>query len=221
MYDDIKKLESVKHHFKSNYFLQSHDVEEEYGLLIHRLRKSDTTLIEDDHQDRDINHGVYIDIYPLFNCYNKGFKRAWMSKLILLCRLFAYNAPPKNKKGIVQSISNIILKTIPQSLKRRVVKWGVSHIQKIKETGYITTAVDLFDSVVYKKDWFRSVCMIDFDGIMLPVPIEYDIILKSIYGDYMKLPPVEKRCVHHNYLFLDLDRPYTDYKGIYYSNKAN
>ena len=38
----------------------------------------------------------------------------------------------------------------------------------------------------------------EFEGHMLLVPIEYDKILKSKYGDYMKLPPKESRKTRQN-----------------------
>lgn len=36
-----------------------------------------------------------------------------------------------------------------------------------------------------------------FEHLELPIPNDSDKILRSIYGDYMKLPPVEKRVSHH------------------------
>ena len=36
--------------------------------------------------------------------------------------------------------------------------------------------------------------------------------LKSFYGDYMTIPPENKRASHHFY-FLDLDKPYDENQG--------
>ena len=40
---------------------------------------------------------------------------------------------------------------------------------------------------------------------------EYEKWLTQIYGDYMQLPPVEKRIAHHFAECIDLDKPYTAY----------
>lgn len=38
----------------------------------------------------------------------------------------------------------------------------------------------------------------EFEGKTYKIPIGYDDYLKTVYGDYMKLPPVEKRVTHHS-----------------------
>ena len=37
-----------------------------------------------------------------------------------------------------------------------------------------------------------------------------------MYGDYMTYPPKEKQTVKHHTEYIDLNSPYTKYKGIYY-----
>ena len=44
---------------------------------------------------------------------------------------------------------------------------------------------------------FEGTVEVEFEGVKLKAPIGYDRILRSIYGDYMQLPPEEKRVTHH------------------------
>ena len=46
------------------------------------------------------------------------------------------------------------------------------------------------------EDWGEPVTM-EFEGRKVPMPKEYDLILRLIYGDYMKLPPEEQRRPAH------------------------
>ncbi len=49
------------------------------------------------------------------------------------------------------------------------------------------------------KSNFKDVIMMPFEGISVPVPVGYDNYLTSVYGDYMKLPSIEKRVSHHDF----------------------
>ena len=41
--------------------------------------------------------------------------------------------------------------------------------------------------------------MYDFEDIKMPLPANEDEKLRNMYGDYMQLPPVEKRKNHYPY----------------------
>lgn len=47
-----------------------------------------------------------------------------------------------------------------------------------------------------RRSWTVPTVEMMFEGIMLPMPCNYDAILTSMYGDWRKLPPPEKREVH-------------------------
>ena len=48
-----------------------------------------------------------------------------------------------------------------------------------------------------KKVWFDGFEYAPFENTQFRVPIGYDEILKAIYGDYMRLPPLEQQVTHH------------------------
>lgn len=50
----------------------------------------------------------------------------------------------------------------------------------------------------YPKQWFDKTIELPFEDIVIPVPAEYDRILTQFYGDYMQIPPKEKR-IRHNF----------------------
>ncbi len=49
----------------------------------------------------------------------------------------------------------------------------------------------------FPREVFESYSTLEFEGYQFPVYAAWDTILKAHYGDYMQLPPEEKRKVHH------------------------
>ena len=58
-----------------------------------------------------------------------------------------------------------------------------------------------------KKEWFADTIYMKFENIQIPVPIGYDEILKTIYGDYMT--PVKAPTMHGT-VFFDVERSYKE-----------
>ena len=60
-------------------------------------------------------------------------------------------------------------------------------------------------------EWYGEGKMMSFSGIPCRVPVEYEKWLTQVYGDYMQLPPPEKRVTHHDTEVMDFEKPYTEY----------
>lgn len=48
----------------------------------------------------------------------------------------------------------------------------------------------------YERKWYTQLSKYSFEDMMLPGAKDYDGYLRVKYGDYMELPPNEKRKVH-------------------------
>lgn len=54
-----------------------------------------------------------------------------------------------------------------------------------------------FIKEITKKEYFSAAVEVEFEGEKFAVPIEWDKYLTQVFGDYMQLPPIEKRVAHH------------------------
>ncbi len=57
---------------------------------------------------------------------------------------------------------------------------------------------------IFPKAWFADTIAVPFEDFEINIPVGYDNILRQMYGDYMQLPPVEKRITRHYHYFVDL-----------------
>ena len=60
----------------------------------------------------------------------------------------------------------------------------------------------------YRKSDFNETEMMSFEHVQIPVPVQYDAILRNEYGDYMQFV---KGGSAHEGLQMDPDRPYREY----------
>jgi len=60
-----------------------------------------------------------------------------------------------------------------------------------------------FKKQTFEKDIYDEPVLVMFEKKQFYAPKNWEFILKQIYGDYMKLPPVEKRGKRHNVVKID------------------
>ena len=53
---------------------------------------------------------------------------------------------------------------------------------------------------IWRKEDFDEVINVTFEDREYLAPKGYDNILKSLYGKYMELPPIEKQVTHHDFI---------------------
>ncbi len=89
-------------------------------------------------------------------------------------------------------------------------KYILTREYEMLETNFVTEAQGKFVTCfllpfyepVFNTEWFENNgnCVeLTFEGNQYTVPCYYDLVLETIYGDYMKLPPKEKQTTHHTY----------------------
>ena len=120
---------------------------------------------------------------------------------------------PKRKrtlKSFVASLAaRILYPTVRSALLARE-KW-IKALPKSNTYASYTSA--WYYKEIIPKDWFGEDTFLEFEGIRARVPKEYDKWLTVVYGDYMQLPPEEKRIPHHYADVIDTSKPYTFYKN--------
>ena len=183
------------------------------------LRDKRTTMIKPYQKDLDLVHGITIDIFPLDGC-PKGSRRKIQLFWALVYQLYCAQLVPTNHGRTIQTIGRILLGLVPGKHLRYLI-WSFAEKRmtrySISECDFLTElcAGPKYIRNVYPKEYFLKSITMPFEKYLMPIPIGYDGYLKTVFGDYMKLPPEEQQVPPHD-AFIDTDKPYTEYKGIEY-----
>lgn len=177
------------------------------------IRDANTTQVKPYQEHLDVPHGVALDVFPL-DGYPKGaVQRKLQCTWALIFSLYRSQIIPSKHGAFKKYVSKLLLFMIPsQTLKYYI--WNFAQKQMIKyefeDCEHITElcAGPGYMKNKYQKESFMSAIFVEFEDTTLPIPIGYDSYLKIAFGDYMKLPPIEKQKPHHDSLKLDLHKSY-------------
>lgn len=219
--DYEKFLEKGQALLEKKYFIQNYKTDPEFVLNFTKIRNSETTFIEKTSKNRNINHGIYIDIFPL-----DGFPRKKVDyiKTKIFDTLYGYQVDKYffYEEKIKENFFKHIAKKIFSDMLYR--KKSLREIQDKKEKMYkkykytdsekIISYCGMYGKKeIMPKKYFDEGKKVFFEGIEVIAPQEYDLYLKQFYGDYMKLPPKEQQVTHHYNEIIDLENSYKKYIG--------
>lgn len=159
----------------------------------------------------DCGMGIFIDVYPydgLGSDYNDALDRLTRSsqymKDIVLSVVKRLDVPRSNNwKGKLSYtfswLQHHLLGPSHYYKKQEEVFKGLSGYNSSKYVGPLAWFFAKPERVLFEKDLFDDLIKVPFGKYMFYVPRDYDKLLSQEYGDYMQLPPVEKRIYHHQY----------------------
>ncbi len=195
------------------YFLQCGKSDPEYLNCFAKIRNSNTTYLETSVRNRKINHGVFIDIFPLdfYPDNEKKQKLLLLKKKVLNSRIsLLYYNERKNKSFKIKLIEAIIKFLYPSC--RMAVKDRDKLYKSVKNGSFVANHGGAWGiKEIVPVEWYGEGIFLEFEGLTVRAPIEYDKWLTQVYGDYMQLPPEEKRCPHHYVDVIDFKKSYREY----------
>lgn len=189
------------------------------------IRDNYTTFINRHSANDDICHGLALEIMPIDSCPKSKLAGAFQMLNAMIFSLFNAQRLPDNK-GKLLRVASSILYCIFFSKGMRYAIWRFAEKRMVRykwdECDEVTELIGSLKGMKLRhpKDDFDNVVLIDFEGHEIPVMKGYERYLRLIWGDYMQLPPVESRVAKHDAVYIDMNTPYTQYKGVYYCVKT-
>ena len=209
---EYNKLKAVcRKELCPDYFWQDKSSDRNYPLEFAKVKNIHTLYVEEWYASIAMNHGIFIDIFPMDNTL--GIIHRLQGYLVLFLQHIKYrkmglrefnvrrlnallNKPtmkiiirlaPMNLLNFLITLFSTLFNIIPAHFVNKFSNWGVY-------------------KPVFNKTMFTDTIEGDFKGHKFFIPRNYHQYLTCQYGDYMKLPPMDNRKSVHNIVKCELDK---------------
>lgn len=199
-------LKIAPNELSCNLRLVNYKTDPTYHYYITRILDIESKVIEERFESEGTFTNLSIDIFPLDGSPNNGILRNIHSKRILMHKFMSSlhykNVIVTKGRSVFELIVIKLLQMFPtdkmfsftKQLDRcdRLLK--KYDMQDSNYTGNIMGAYRTREIV--PTEWYGDDAFYDFENIKLRGLKEYDKYLTQLYGDYMQLPPEDKRRIH-------------------------
>lgn len=199
------------------YFLQDADTDSEYLWGYAKLRNVNTEYIRCGQEHIKCKTGVFIDIFPLDDVPDALPLQIYQDYIYMLRRkaLWAqvgkYTEQNMLKRVAFGLMSRISKESIYRHLKKEVYKQKKGKSKRVRCLLFAAPGKHwnkkgnkLNTRYGFEREWITNRTQVEFEGHMFWGTKDYDRCLTYLYGDYMKLPPEEKRVGHAPVSKIDL-----------------
>lgn len=199
--------------YEFNYPAHKEDSKTPY-LKIYRKGTLDDELYN---ENTPFPKGIFIDVFPMANVPRYKLFQRFRSLIsdgllhISTCVLYAQYPSPlfaeyvsysseANRRYRIRLLIGKVFSIFPHW---RWVYWFDKFNSSLRPTGYLSVPNGRkhYLGEVLPTSCFFPVSYSSFEGFKVPVPHDYDSYLRNLYGDYLMIPPEEKRERHFVYRF--------------------
>lgn len=208
-------IEVAKTGLGGDYFLQTWDTDPNFPMPFAKVRLNGTQYIENVFEKAQMHQGIYVDVFPydVWPEKKKKQKKLWRSRLYLQAMIMMkchYMKFKSNKawKYILKSIMFTFIKffSLFHSKKSLIKKYekNAEMFNSFESDEVFEQTVNFkFGYWVVPKTCFENLIKLTFEDDTFKCPENFDEYLTKVYGDYMTLPPEEKRLKGHDIIKVD------------------
>lgn len=186
-----KELDSDKFYF------QDLDRTKGYRWGYGKLRRCNTEFIRLNQEYMPYEQGIFLDVFVCDNVPDNYILRCICNFHSFIYRKIFYSEVGWHvSTGIRKYVYKLLSKIPEEKIKYKYASYIKFRNRKFSNMVKCLTFPACNRNYGYKRSWYEKTKDIEFEGVLLQGCEEYDEYLTFLYGDYMKLPPVEKRKVH-------------------------
>ena len=189
-------IEVCKDELGAEYFLDCYQTFDLCWTPMAKLRKKNTRYREFQYTDIEkYVDGVWVDIFPLDEADAPGMGAMMKCLLVKYCRTAILCKEVKDYQ-MRHKILTVLVKPFPAQLFRKFQTWVATMGNKKARAFWANWGGRWGTKEIIDKKLWEPCCHLEFEHESFSAPKDWDSFLTQIYGDYMKLPPVEQRVNH-------------------------
>ena len=194
-------------------FIQNLQSDPEYPMCFTKIRNSNTAFIESSIAHLHINHGVFIDVFPLdFYPEKKSIQKCLQCKKKIYELRVGRLYRSRKRKSFKSNLLSVFALICCPSLKNTIAKREKMYKDVMASQLLANYGGAWGNKEIVPEEWYGEGTTVMFEGLNVLAPAQYHNWLTQVYGDYMQLPPEEKRVGHHYVDVIDLNQSYLIYK---------
>lgn len=199
-----KFLEVAPKELGSQYYIQNSSMDDNYGLAFSKIRLKGTKFVENMSQQNAAAKEIYIDLFPYDNRNNdeksaqrEAFQFRILTHLFMIkCRMYVWKG-----QGFKKWLKFLPFQFLALFYSKTSLRSKIEEIVSLHKDETCERVFERDGTVAYfwhmPKQILEKQIMMKFEDEEFPVPEDYDSFLSRAYGDYMTLPPEEKRKTHN------------------------
>lgn len=163
-----------------------------------KLRRKNTEFVRFGQEFMPFEKGISIDLMPFDNVPDGCLmKRVHFFACFFYRKIFWSAVGSRNEKNLCKRVIYKMMNLLPMDVVIKSYQHFIDVGQRRKtQLVRILTFPTPKGVYGYERQWYTNLAKYQFGEMTLPGARDYDGYLHTKYGDYMELPPVEKRKIH-------------------------
>ena len=201
--DDYERFIAIFNKKNNKYRVCDYSIDHDWPLPYGKILDTTTLMYEPDKKS-GITTAVFVDLFIYDDAPNnkqklkRAFKKRTIYRKLHLWQTYkeAYNQERK-KYNFIRYPIHLFLQLFPKNyFLKRILKIEVMFRNNASNK---VASISDQGNYVFDKNVLEELTELEFEGKKFYAPQNYDLVLRTFYGDYMKLPPKEKRVSHHRF----------------------
>lgn len=197
------------------YYLQNKRNTPAFPQSFTKIRKNNTAFVLYESENKKYHTGIFVDVFPLDRIPNGRLRKKWFLFRALIYQIFTRESDYQKNNKLIDSVVAILLKVTTKKYRKKYRDAFEKKLVKYSsQTNWNCVAIDALSTI--GKELPNSIAdsytRLEFEGQEFMCFSDWDTYLKTYFGDYMQLPPVEERTWTHHPLIIGFENEHNSQK---------